>query len=316
MSDNIKVLLVGAGYMGKAYAKVLNALGVDFSVVTRNKKTADSFENELGIKVLQGDFDDIIRDLDNSYTHAINAVSIDSLVKISKSLINFGIKNLLVEKPLSIDKKEINDLMLDSKRTCANVYVAYNRRYYSSTDKAIEVINNDGGLLSVNFEFTEWKNKIDFSKFSKIVQDNWLIANSSHVIDLAFFFAGKPIDYSFYSDSNMHNEKEIFVGSGITGKNIFFSYNSNWAAPGRWGIELLTKYHRLYLRPMEKLFVQNLNSVDITEVAINDKFDIDFKPGIYNEVKDFLSSHPSYKLKTIEEQIESLKIYMEIMNGK
>ena len=46
-----KVLLLGAGYMSKEYAKVLDALQVDYEVFTRSKKTAEVFENEGGKKV-------------------------------------------------------------------------------------------------------------------------------------------------------------------------------------------------------------------------------------------------------------------------
>ena len=56
-----------------------------------------------------------------------------------------------------------------------------------------------------------------------------------------------------------------------------FSYQANWNAPGRWGIEILTSQHRLYLRPMEKLQIQNTGSVDISEVEIDDQLDKEFK---------------------------------------
>ena len=45
MSDNLKVLLVGAGYMGKEYGKVLNALNVPYSVVCRSQESANKFND-------------------------------------------------------------------------------------------------------------------------------------------------------------------------------------------------------------------------------------------------------------------------------
>ncbi len=316
MPDNIKVLIVGAGYMGREYAKVLKALNISFDVFTRTKKTANIFEKEIGVKPIVDDLDGCLNNNSCNYSHVINCVNVESLAAITKTIIESNVLNILVEKPVGISYESVKKVYEYAKKFNANVFVGYNRRYYSSSIRAQEIVNDDGGLLSVNFEFTEWKNKIDFSKYSKDVEEKWLIANSSHVIDLAFYFAGEPEKFHFYSGHNIEPSKDIFVGSGITTNGVYFNYFANWDAPGRWGVELLTNKHRLYLRPMEKLFIQNINSVDITEVKINDELDLDYKPGIYNEVKDFLSPAPSNRLKTIDDQVTSLKYYFEILNGK
>ena len=313
MSNNIKVLLVGAGYMGKEYLKVLQAQKIDFTVFTRSKKTAEALKAETGIVAEVGELEEVINK--TSYTHAINAVNVENLVTVTELLIKNGIKNILVEKPLGLEVESVCNLLQLAKKESALIYVAYNRRYYASTAKALEIIDNDGGLKNIQFEFTEWKTKIDFSVFPEPVQKKWLHANSSHVIDLAFFFAGEPKEYVMYSGRCNGEQKDIFVGSGKTTKDIYFSYSTNWDAPGRWGIELITDKHRLYLRPMEKLAIQELNSVAVNEVKIDDKLDVDYKPGVYLETKEFLSDTPSNKLKTIAEQVDSLKIYDEILNG-
>lgn len=313
MSNNIKILLVGAGYMGKEYLKVLQAQKVDFTVFTRSQKTADVLKSETGITAEVGNLESVLKK--SNYTHAINAVNVENLVAVTATLIKNGIKKILVEKPLGLEVESIYNLKALAENQSASVYVAYNRRYYASTAKALEIIENDGGLTNIQFEFTEWKTRIDFSEYAECVQKKWLHANSSHVIDLAFFFAGEPKEYSFYSGRKDNGEKDIFVGSGKTNKNIYFSYSTNWDAPGRWGLELMTDKHRLYLRPMEKLAIQELNSVAVNEVEIDDKLDVDYKPGLYLETKDFLSDIPSAKLKTIAEQVESIKTYDEILKG-
>ena len=45
-----------------------------------------------------------------------------------------------------------------------------------------------------------------------------------------------------------------FCGAGLSKNNIPFSYQANWDAPGRWSLEVLTKYRRYVLRPMEELY--------------------------------------------------------------
>lgn len=314
MSNNIRVLLVGAGYMGKEYAKVLSALNIDFDVATRSEKTAESFVNEIGIMPYVGDLDQF-ECINDKYSHAINAVSVNELSNVTIKILNLGIKNILVEKPVGIDYESVKKVLECAKRVDANVFVGYNRRYYSSTQKAQEIINDDGGLLSVNFEFTEWKSKIDFSKYPKDVEEKWLIANSTHVIDLAFYFAGEPKKYHFYSGHNLESSKDIFVGSGITTKGVYFNYSANWDAPGRWGVELLTHKHRLILRPMEELYIQDLNSIEISRMNIEYSLDRLYKPGLYSQTMDFISKEATKRLKSIDEQLNSIGIYEAVLDG-
>ena len=134
MSNNIKVLLVGAGFMGKAYSKVLQAQDIDFTVFTRSQKTAEAFKAETGVNAEFGNIADVLRG--NSFTHAINAVNVEHLVDVTETLINNGIKKILVEKPLGMTVESIEELNTLAKKESALVYVAYNRRYYASTTKA------------------------------------------------------------------------------------------------------------------------------------------------------------------------------------
>ena len=71
-------------------------------------------------------------------------------------------------------------------------------------------------------------------------------------------------------------------------KNALFSYHANWEAPGRWSVEILTPKHRLYFKPMETLQIQEIGSVAVNPVQIDDTLDKEFKPGLYLQVKSFL----------------------------
>lgn len=80
------------------------------------------------------------------------------------------------------------------------------------------------------------------------------------------------------------------------------------------GIEILTSQHRLYLRPMEKLQIQNTGSVDISEVEIDDQLDKEFKPGFYLEAKSFIEGNIE-RLCSIEQQMIHIdKIYDKILD--
>ncbi len=314
MSNNVSVLLIGAGYMGKEYGKVLKSLGIPFKVVCRSKASAEKYKNDIGVMPFYGGIDKAFSELDEIPNYAIVAVNVESLSKTVCSIIEYGIKNVLVEKPAGLNRAEIEEVLYVSQSRGAQVYVAYNRRFYAATEKAMQIISEDGGVSSFNFEFTEWGFKIEKTAHAPAVKEEWLLANSSHVIDLAFFLGGYPKEMCSYSGGSLqwHSRASKYSGAGITDQGVTFSYQANWDAPGRWAVEVLTSEHRLYLKPMEKLFIQNKGSVQVEEVPIDDRVDVDFKPGLFKQTEAFLSQEIDTRLITIEEQMNHMQIYEKI----
>lgn len=314
MSNHISVLLVGAGYMGKEYCKVLKAQSVEFAVVCRSEASADKFSDEMGIRAIAGGVANALLTLEVIPQYAVVAVNVDQLANTVITLIQHGIKDILVEKPAGLNRKDIENVYRIAAEAKASVYVAYNRRFYAATEKALEIITQDGGVSSVNFEFTEWGYTVEETSHPAEVKEEWLLANSSHVIDLAFFFGGEPAEMSSYHAGSLswHSRASKYAGSGVTNKGVLFSYQANWNAPGRWAVEVLTNEHRLYFRPMERLSIQNKGSVKVEDVVIDDHLDVDFKPGLYKQVQAFLSEEKDTRLLAIADQVKHLEFYERI----
>lgn len=308
-----KILLIGAGPMAIDYFKVLKGLGFDSLVIGRGDKTADDFEAETGVKVIRGGLTKWLNETSEIPATAIVAVTENMLGKVTIELVKKGVKKILVEKPGGLDYMDIKDVEKTALKYKANVFVGYNRRFYASVIKAVEIIKKDKGVKSLNFEFTEWGHVIlDYPKADG-VWNEWFLQNSTHVVDLAFYLGGEPKEFNTYiaGTSIWHPRAAVYAGSGITEKGALFTYHANWAAPGRWGVEILTSNHRLYLRPMEKLQIQNLGSVSIDFVQIDDELDTKFKPGLYRQTEEFLRNKGK-KLLTISEQVKNLKYYKKI----
>lgn len=318
MSDNLnkKVLLIGTTQMALDYLKVLKALNCETTVVGRGQKNADAFEQESGIKPYVGGIDAFLQNSSaENFDAAIVAVGVEKLAEVTKALVNKGFKNILLEKPGALHKQEIQDLANFISSTKANVLLAYNRRFYASVLEAEKIIEKDGGVKSFNFEFTEWAHVIDKTNNIDIVKANWFYANSTHPVDLAFYLGGKPVQLKSFSAGKLSwHDKAVFAGAGITDKGALFSYGANWAAPGRWVVEILTDNFRLYFKPMEDLQIQNKGSVAVNKVEFDNKLDVDFKPGLYLETKAFLSNDFS-RFPTIAEQAELANFYDEMING-
>lgn len=299
----MKVLLVGAGYMAQEYAKVLEALDIDFSVVGRGEQRCNEFRESFpNVQIQSGGLENLQI---NDYTHCIVASNIEFLNAHVLLLLKNGIKEILLEKPGGKNGDEINNLAKMALNNNANILLAYNRRFYASILKAEELIKKDGGLTSFTFEFTEWSHTISPLDINKEVKNNWFLVNSSHVVDTAFFLGGKPKEISTYYSGSLdwHLKASKFVGAGVTTDGVLFSYHANWEAPGRWELEFLTKNHRFIFKPMEQLQVQLLGSVAVNPIEIDDKLDKEFKPGLFLQTKSFLVGD-YYRFFNIFEQSE------------
>ena len=129
--------------------------------------------------------------------------------------------------------------------------------------------------------------------------NKWVIANSSHVIDTAFFLAGFPIQLNNLihgNDIEWHPSGSIFIGFGITKNKVPFSYFADWGSAGRWSIELFTKKRKLILCPIEQVQEQLNGETHISAVEIDSALDEKYKPGLYNQCIAFVFNKNQDKL--------------------
>ena len=319
-NTNEKILLVGAGGMAREYAKVLQALNRDFVVVGRGEESAQKFYEATGISVFTGGIEKYLTEHESDLPDtAIVAVRAVQLADVTENILDAGIKRLLVEKPGAYTEERILRIKNKADRYNAEVAIAFNRRYFSSVLEARKMIEEDGGVTSFYFEFTEWPASI-LRVPVEAERQGILVGNSSHVIDMAFYLGGKPKEMSSYKIGSLewHNLAASFAGAGITENGATFAYQANYDAPGRWGVEVMTRKHRYIFRPLEKLQIQNMNSVKIEFAEIDDHLDVEYKPGVYRETEDFLTKDmKDTQLCSLNEQCWDFKnIYNKIAGIK
>lgn len=317
MSNNIKdILVVGAGIIAQEYVKILLAMDYQPFVVTKGKKRALEIKKRFPkIEVITGGLELFLEE-NKPPLSAIIATPTENLATSTKQLITNGSKKILVEKPLTFYPEESKNIISLVNTYKANVYVAYNRRNYQSVLKAKKIIEADGGVSSFHFDFTEAIFRIDPSVYSNETNLFWGIANSSHVIDTAFYLGGNPkwIECKQTGNAiNWHPAGSIFTGIGETEKGIPFTYHANWGAPGKWNIEIMTPKRKLIFSPMERLKQQPLNSFVIDEVDHDYSLDIDYKPGFYLQTKNFMDGTIG-AVKNLQETSSFTNIMYKIFN--
>lgn len=288
-----KCLIIGVGKMGTAHLKVLKDLNLCHFAAWSPSNSKKHLIESFGGEYLEGKLIEIIKKF--KPTHVILACPIDFLVKIAKQLININIKNILIEKPLSLNFDDKNFFLEAEKNKNLKIYVGYNRRFYYSINYALnDIKKNNETIESVIFEFNEiLRSSSGPAGKSKSVKKKWLISNSLHLIDIAFHPVGLPIkSLSTFNTSNnnlkWHPSGSIFYGCGLTEKKIPFVFHANWNAPGRWKFEWTTKSFRYIFSPLEELSVMSKDSFKISKIDLKNQFDCDYKPGVFLQNKNFL----------------------------
>jgi len=306
----MEILLLGVGPIGIEYANILQALGHSVVAHGRGEAGCASFEAATGVPAIPGGMEALAAR--GQYPDvAIVAVGEAQLGKAVGQLVDLGVKKILVEKPGAGSFDEIEQLAAKAERAGCDIRVGYNRRFHASTLKAQEIIADDGGVRTFHFEFTEWSHRIEPLVKEAGVKEEWFLHNSSHVVDLAFHLGGWPTTLHALTAGELPWHRHArHVGSGATESGALFSYFADWQGPGRWSVEMITSRHRLIFRPLEKLLIQQIGSVAQEPVEIDDRLDVEFKPGFYRQTVAFLDAPET--LLSIQQQASHLGTYKSI----
>ena len=302
-----KIGIIGAGSICSKYLDVFGTMKQVqvVAITSRTRSKADKLKEDYGISKVYNHYNDMITEEDLDLI--IVLVSIDQTYTVTKDIIKHGI-TILIEKPPGLNHNQSENLSNLSVKFKTQIFVTLNRRFFSNFRKGMKLAEQAGGVNNIIIEgherFWNVKNR------KKIVADNWIYANSIHTIDLLRFFGGevkkvKRIKKSLYEKNGDQFLSIIEFRNGATG-----SYFSNWYAPGGWSVKLFCNGLTIVFDPLEKGYYMKKNM--IKKPITLDKFDIEFKPGLYkliNSVITYLNTKKiNPELQTINSANESMKL--------
>lgn len=299
--------------MGEEYLKVLQYLDCNVTIVGRNSEKASTLAKKYNFSGFGNGIEylDSLSSID-AFDTVIIASAIESLKDIAIACLKKGFNKILIEKPGAINLKELREI--EGYRTKEQkIWIAYNRRYYSSVLKLQEIISKEP-VQACFFDFTDREKDILLSSKSDSVKSIWGFANSSHVIDTAFSLIGYPEEMTCDSSGYLkeHPTGSTFVGHGKT-KEVLFSYFASWQGGGRWNVEISTSEGRYKLSPIEELQFCKKNQFNWVNIELSDQDDINFKPGLKKMMSSVLNED-SIHLPMLNEQIEFCKNINRIFN--
>jgi len=126
---------------------------------------------------------------------------------------------------------------------------------------------------------------------------------------------GKPKEFSSYASGELSWHKpSSFAGAVVSEKGALFTYKANWDAPGRWGVEFLTKNLRIILQPLETIKIMKRGTVKVEDHIFSiDPIEAKYKPGLYKQVQELISNKKTFTPLLDEHCINTNTIYKKIL---
>jgi predicted dehydrogenase len=307
-----KISFIGAGYMTTEHLKAFKDIhNVEFEgIYSKTKSKAVELSKQYGIKNIFDNIDDLYTST-NSDAVIISVPEL-SLREVCEVVFKYPWISL-IEKPVGYNLIDAEYILNLAKKNNAKVYVALNRRHYSSTRNILNKLNNINEKRVVNIFDQEDAISALKAGQPEIVVKNWMYANSIHMIDLfRVFCRGKIIHVNNILKWDANNPNivlsEIKFESGDIG-----IYQAIWNAPAPWMLTISTPSARYEMRPMEYAYEQLAGSRQQIQLEVED-IDISYKAGIKKQAEEFIKvlNNQSYILPNLDEAFESMKLINNI----
>ena len=306
-----KIMIIGAGKIAAEYLKVLNKNNRTkiVGILSRTKISSKKLAHKFGILNYGNSIDLMMKKLNPDLV--IVCVSTSETFKVCKKLFKYECVSL-IEKPIALSVKECISLNKLSSKHKHRFFVALNRRFFSSTKilkKKLSKINNKRVVTVFDQENTINAKK---SGHSVKVINNWMFANSIHLIDyFNIFCRGNYTSIKKEKLSLGYNQSvlicRILYDSGDIGV-----YHAYWNRPAPWKVTVSCSNFFYILSPIEKLIERNYKGKQ-NSFKIN-FFDKKFKPGFYSMTNEFVSTYNKKKNELVDKDtnLKTMKLIHEI----
>lgn len=308
-----KVAFVGAGYMASEHMKAFSGIeGVELvGIFSRTGERSEQLAaNYPSVKVF-----DSIADLYQQTTADLVVVTVTelSMNAIASECFTYPWK-VLLEKPAGYNLPDAAAILAAARRNNSSVYVALNRRSYSSTSSALNRLEKNFSPRFIKVQDQQDRDAaLNIYKAPPLVAENYMYANSIHMIDYFRVFGRGEI--TKVTPVMPWNPKD----PGIVIAHIEFSsgdiglYEGIWNGPGPWAVTVNTPQVRLEMRPLEQLSVQLKGERKIIPVQI-DCVDEEYKPGLRRQALAAVAAvtgQPT-SLATLEDSFQSMQLVAKI----
>jgi len=309
-----RVAIIGAGYTAREHIRAFaDVPGVSIVAIhSRTRSRAEALAKEYAIPLIC----DSVDELYEKTKADLVVVTVPELSMRTVSLDCFEFSwTVLLEKPAGYniaDAKAIKDAAEKKQR---RVFVALNRRFYSS---ALAV---KSGLASLDApRFIKVQDQEDQKAAlaagqPQVVVDNWMYANSIHMIDFFRIFGrGKVVRVEPVMPWDP-DKPGVVVSKVLFDSGDYGIYEGIWDGPGPWSVTVQTPVKRWELRPVEQALFQNRGERKLQPVEQH-VWDQAFKPGFRRQAEQAVAAalgQPS-ESTTLPDALESMLLVEAIFS--
>ena len=220
---NIKILVCGAGSIGRRHIENLKRIGVTVLAWRSRRELAERLSKEYEIEV-RTSIDEAIRDVDG----VVVATTTDTHIEIASKVIDHN-KALFIEKPLSVTEDRLDDLGEIIKNQNLIIHVGCNLRFHFGPVLVQKFIKEDklGDILWGHFwggmHLPDWHPGEDYrlSYASRKKLGGGVVLTQIHEIDYLYWFFGKVSEVFAITGkmSNLDIDVEDYCESLLKFKN-------------------------------------------------------------------------------------------------
>ena len=281
-----------------------------YAILSRTPKKAIVLKKKYKIKHVFKKISEIHHEK-NTISVAIVGVSVGSTYQVCKNVFNL-FDFCLVEKPAGYNYEESKKIYSLPKKKNLKVFVALNRRFYSSSLSLHNLLHKAKGTRVVNI--LDYENTFSIkSAHPKKIIDNWMFSNSIHMIDYANFICrGRLISIK----KNIFSKQKKLIHLIYSSGDICI-YQSIWERPGPWTVTVSTNKFYFKLDPLEELSFRTTNSYKYNLIP-RDNHDKTYKPGFYKQAGDFIKAirGKPHNLVSLNKSLETMKLISILYNKK
>lgn len=279
-----KVAIVGAGYMAREHVRAFQDVpGVEIEgIYSRTRSRAEALAMEFHIPNICDSTTDLYEKTKaNLVVIAVPELSVN---EVSRACFEYPWV-ALIEKPAGYDIADAEAILAAAQAKQRRGYVALNRRHYSSTQIMLQDLAENAEQRFIHVQDQEDTVAALKAGQPQLVVDNWMYANSIHIIDY-FLMLGRgkitavePIFRWTPGEPGFVAAKILFESGDIG------LYQAVWNAPAPWGVTVTTRSKRWeLLRPIEQAAYQLCGTRKLEPVTPHE-WDQQFKPGLRRQAE-------------------------------
>lgn len=282
-SHNCKIHIFGAGPIGLAHYDAFKSLGCDVRCINQSggsKVTPAGYNIDL-IPIDAFEMEFLVG------SGVVISLPIRSQIDVYYQVIEFKPNFVLLEKPGSFDLLGLRNIEKGHRELTKTTYVGYNRRFFRSVTALKKILESDQ-IYSITVDWSENISRLLSMVSDEHVLENWHLANSCHMFDLAMFLSGSEKYSLKYGYVNGQSKFNSLPGRGLfhmtSNNSVSVELKFNFMQSGSWFAEVVSSSGRYRLAPLESLARFDERSFSYQPIKIEDN-DGSLKEGFFEQAR-------------------------------